>query len=50
VRLAATDILQLDWPHWPITVFALSMVFASLTIYVYLRMSRRVRAVYRSAA
>jgi hypothetical protein len=49
VRLAATDILQLDWPHWPITVFAISMVFASLTIYVYLRMSRGVRRVYRTA-
>lgn len=43
------EILRIDWLGLPITVFALSLIFLSLTIYVYLRVSRRVTAVYRPA-
>lgn len=41
------EVLQIDWLGLPITTFALSLIFLSLTIYVYLRVSRRVAAVYR---
>lgn len=41
------EVLHLDWPNVPITSFGLSMIVVSLAIYVYLRTSKRVRAIYR---
>ena len=40
------EILQLDWPNMPITVFGLSMVIGSLAVFIYLRTSKRIRAAY----
>jgi hypothetical protein len=43
------QILQLDWFGLPITWFGLGMVFISLALYVYLRTSPRLRAIYPKA-
>jgi hypothetical protein len=44
------EVLHLDWLNAPITIFGLSMIVVSLAIYVYLRTSKRVGAIYRKAA
>ena len=48
-QLPDLAILQMDWLGLPITIFGLSMVIVSLAVYVYLRTSRRARAIYRRA-
>jgi hypothetical protein len=47
MQLPDLTILQMDWLGMPITIFGLSMVIVSLAVYVYLRTSRRARAIYR---
>jgi hypothetical protein len=44
------EVLHLDWPNVPITAFGLSMIVVSVAIYVYLRSSKRVHAIYRKQA
>jgi hypothetical protein len=43
------DVLHLDWLSAPITTFGLSMIVVSVAIFVYLRTSKRVRAIYRKS-
>ena len=44
------EVMQIEWLNVPISTFALSMVIVSLVIFVYLRSSKRVFALYRAAA
>lgn len=39
-------VMQIDWLGMPISVFGLSLVLLSLTIYVVLRLSKRIRLIY----
>ena len=42
------EIMRMDWLNVPIGTFPLGMVLVAMTIFVYLRISRRVAAVYRN--
>lgn len=45
-QLPDLSIMQIDWLGLPISVFGLSMVLIGMTIFVYLRISRRVSRTY----
>lgn len=41
------EMMQIDWLGTPISTFAVALIFGGMFVYVYLRVSKKVRAVYR---
>jgi hypothetical protein len=46
-QLPDLSVMHIDWLGMPISIFGLSLLFLGLTVFVYLRISRRVKATYR---